>query len=149
MNEIDLIVKWLQKIGGVVDDAFYYHELYQNTADGAFWYLGQAEGMDINKNFFLGNVEIHTTISGVVVLTNAMIINNDFNTVLKNSLVRGAFIYECGVALDMSLMGSGIYVGNRRLYGCGFNKMATSLTGFGAATFAQDITFNGYAFVMK
>jgi hypothetical protein len=148
MNEIDLIVKWLQKNSGPVDDVFYYHEYMTQNAAG-HWHLGLLGGYAEDRHFFFGNVNILTIIQGVILLTDQMLINHIFATYMTGNIPLGQTNIAIAVNSGVNLLGDGVYTGNKKVYQVGFNRLTTALSDFGAATFVQNITFNGFAFRMK
>jgi hypothetical protein len=154
MNEIDLIKKYLEAGGNLgqgnrVTNISYYQEGALAIADAYVLNLGVITGNAIGQSFFFGNVNINITISGVVVLTNQMLLNLQFMTILKNMSETGYGATTMGVNCGMSLLGNGEYEGNRRLYGMGFNRVVINKNGFGAATFAVRMAFNGYLFSLE
>lgn len=146
MTEIDLIVKYLEKYGTKVTEIDYYTEGHLATVDANVWEVGISEGELTTRHFFFGHVNINATISGVIVLTNQMLLNLQFMTIIPRRTEVGYAAQTMGVNLGMSLMGNGEYEGNKRLYGMGFNRAVTNKNGFGAATFAVRYCFNGYRF---
>jgi hypothetical protein len=149
MNEIDLIVKWLEKNSGRVDDVCYYHEFAMINAGGAVWRPGIAQGGTINKDYYFGNLVIETEIAGVIVLTDANIIDHIYSTIMNGNVPLGEISLKIGVNIGADLVGNGHYVGNKRLFQVGFNRLDVVLDDFGAATFVQNIHFNGFVFRMK
>ena len=146
MNEFDLITKYLEKYGTKVMEFDYYAEGHLAIASEDVWNLGIIEGEQPLRSFFFGNVNINTTIAGVVVLTNQNLLNLQFLTLLPRRTEVGYAAYTMGVNLSMSLMGNGEYEGSKRLYGMGLNRVLTQQNGLGDATFEVRYCFNGYRF---
>lgn len=150
MNEIELIIRYLERHGSkVIDIAYHAEELYCTSLVGTSYYPGIISGFNFMDCFFFGNVTIYAEVSGVVDLANKMIIYTEFQVQLKGGATVVHNMQTMGVAHNMNLMGNGEYVGNKRLYGMGFNRIDVGVEGFGAATLAQAMQVNGYLFRMR
>jgi len=150
VNEIDLIVKWLQKNSGPVNDVIYHNEYHTLSASPDIWDLGiEGGGYEKEKHFFFGNLQMHTLVSGVIVLTDKMGIIVCPDTILSSGMAVAKTIITVGVNYGLNLAGDGTYEGNKKIYQVGCNKIITSVDDFGAADFYIDYTFNGFVFIMK
>lgn len=146
MSEIDLIVKYLEKRAGKVKDYTYYSEVANLIADDVYK-VGANDGYPDQDVFFFGHVSLDVLINGVVVLTNANLLVFNFNTTLKSRSTDSAF--KMAVNLGMSGLGDGTYVGEKRIYGIGFNRFSVAQSGFGAATYSVYMALNGYLFEIQ
>ncbi len=152
MNEIDLIVKYLEKNNSEVLDMAYYsrhsiltvaHEYVVVASAGAL------EGSDEEvKSFFCGNVSLMVSMEGVVNVVDRNQINIAFGTYNKNGRSEGPAI-NFAPGHNLFLLGDGIYSGEKRLYGLGCTGMGVDTTDIGAATFSVVVCFNGYLFQIR
>jgi len=141
--------RYLNKHGTHIINVEYYHEGHNATSDTDVWDLGVVTGEQQSRLWCFGHMNISTTIAGVIVLTNQMMLDLEFTTILPGVTEVGYVNHAMGVNLGMSLMGNGEYEGRSRLYGMGFNRVVTNTLGFGAATFIVRYCFNGYIFRIK
>jgi hypothetical protein len=107
------------------------------------------EGYARNSHFFFGNVGIYTIINGVIVLTDRNVISHSYSTYIRGGASIGDTVVQIGVNCGTSLTGDGVYIGNKKLYQLGFNRLNYAVVDFGAATYMQDIIFNGFIFKLK
>ena len=150
ISELQLIERYLERTGAnMVTYVSYYHEGALVTVDATTINIGVVDGIPANKCWFFGEVNINATIAGVIVLTNQMLLNLQFMTILPGKTEVGYVAKTMGVGLGMSLLGNGEYEGCSRLYAMGFNRVVTNKMGFGAATFAVRYCFNGYLFTIR
>jgi hypothetical protein len=149
MNELDLILKWLRKKSGPVKDVFYHNEFHTVSVSPDTWDLGGEDGFIKEKHFFFGNLQIHTLVSGVILLTDKMGIIVAPDTVFVSSVAMAKTIITLGINYGLNLTGNGEYEGNKKVYQLGCNKIITSVDDFGAADFYIDYTFNGFVFEMN
>jgi hypothetical protein len=149
MNEIDLIIRWLEKNSGQVDDVCYYHEFAMVNAGGAVWRPGIAQGGVINHDYYFGNLTIETLINGVIVLTDRNRIAHIYSTIMSGNVPLGEVNIMFAINSGADLLGDGVYMGNKKIFQVGFNRLDVVLDDFGAATFVQNIHFNGFMFRMK
>ena len=146
-NEFDLIVKYLGTVGHRVMDVRYFRE--QMIIAGAAGYdIGAAQGFVPNQQFFFGNISISITMSGVIVLTNENLISTVLSTLLFGHLEIQDIRVLLGVNLGMNLMGNGYYIGEKRIYGLGCNRISVQFVGIGAAVIDLWAGFNGYMFTV-
>jgi hypothetical protein len=148
MNEFDLIKRYLSTVGCRVFDVKYFRQDIHFPGPAGYD-IGAAQGIPVNHGFFFGNVSIYNEISGVIVLTNQMLNTVYFTTLLYNALAEtGDTFVGLGVNCGMSLLGNGIYVGSKRIYGISCNRVSVDGIGFGAADFSIHVFFNGYMFTI-
>jgi hypothetical protein len=148
MNEIDLIIRALERKGSPVEDVFYWNEGCLATNTG-FWYrFGVADGLEYQRCWFFGNLSLKLHIAGVIVLTNQMRVAYGFSSTLRGENL-GVLVGGIGVNYGVNLLGNGEYEGIKKLYQVGFNWMNVDTVGFGAATFDLVTNFNGFVFKLK
>jgi hypothetical protein len=145
INEFSLIFKYLEGIGKRVLDVKYFTDFYNIDAAAAFD-LGTTQGYVPNHQFFFGNISISAFMGGVIDLADQNVISTAFETVffahppVQNLRVR------LGVNVGMTLTGDGKYIGEKRLYGVGCNRMSVGFLDTGAAVIEYWVSFNGYMF---
>jgi hypothetical protein len=147
MNEIDLIIKWLQKVSGKLSEAIYYHETGELIGDNVI-FMGLENGYIEQKNFYFGNLNLHLTFGGVPVLTDANTINIATETWLRAVNMGGRNDWSMGINHGLNLLGDGSYVGDKKIYQAGFNRLIFLANDMGVATWNMKWTFNGFVFVM-
>jgi len=145
LNELQLIKKYLDKVGFRISDITYFDETFTFIAAGT-QEIGQAQGFNVGHQFFFGNISIDDSVTGVVVLANKNLHTIYFNTLFYSGIVRESARVSMGVNLGMSLLGDGVYQGCKRLYGVGCNRVVIGQFGCGASTLTCTINLNGYMF---
>lgn len=146
MTEIDLISKYLEKRGGKVKDITYFSDVVA-MVDGVDYYVGAQDGYPGKDVFFFGHLGLDVLIYNTPLLTDSNVLVFNFNTTLKSRSTDS--VLKIGVNLGMSLMGDGTYIGEKRLYGIGFNKFSVAKVDFGTALFSGYCSYNGYLFEIQ
>lgn len=149
MNEIDLIIKRLERNGSPVDDVFYYTEGIVTGTSPYALNIGLVSGYPVGKCWFFGNVGMAITIGGVIVLTDINTLFMRFGSTFRGIDDLGPVDIYKGVNNGVNLRGDGQYQGNSKIYQIGFNWVTAVKQGFGAATFILDFAFNGFLFILK
>lgn len=147
VNEFNLIEKYLGTIGMRVMDIRYFREFF-NIPGEAGYDIGATQGFNPNHQFFFGNVSIDAVLFGVINLADENLIHTNFSTLLYGHPETADLKLSLGVGLGMSLMGDGVYIGGKRLYGVGCNRISINLVGCGAAELVYEVGFNGYMFTV-
>jgi len=148
MNEIELIIAFLEIHGGRVLDVKY----YQNNdvfKTGVTFNLGSDNGItNPNLVYFFGNVSLNFSLSGTVVLTDRNEVIVKLNTKLRERTLE-PLVNSMQVNQGLNLLGDGIYYGTRRLYGVGCTDLELTNYDTGAATYYCNVSLNGYLFIMS
>ena len=147
MNEFELISKYVERGGHRVKDICYFRQDLIIIGDAGYD-IGAVQGYIPQHQFFFGHISINDIIEGVINLANENCHSIIFSTLLYGGLETADIRVCMGVALGMSLMGSGRYIGGKRLYGVGCNRISVNSMGFGAATYEMEVGFNGYIFTI-
>lgn len=147
VNEFGLISKYLGSAGYRVMDVRYFRQQKIITA-AAGYDIGDDQGFPPEHQFFFGNISIDAELSGVIVLANENLLSTVFSTLLFGHPEIQDVRIRLGVNLDMSLMGNGFYIGQKRLYGVGCNRISVQFVDLGAAVVEYWVGFNGYMFTV-
>ena len=148
ITEIDLMIRYLEKLGTKVNDVCYYNEGMIAMAHGYSLDIGVISGYAAQKCWFFGEVNMSVTIGGVIDLGDANTLLIKFSSLIKGQYDLGSVDIYKGVNNGLNLRGDGQYQGSSRHYQMGFNKVDVTASDFGAATFVVDCAFNGYLFIM-
>jgi len=141
-NEIQLVTRYIEGSGYRVKDVRYFEDYIAYIAAGDY-YIGVNRGQIAQHQFFYGNISIWDQMTGVVVLAN----RNEHRFVFATLLYGGVEIEACRQSLcvgsGLDLLGSGEYLGNRRLYGVGCNFVRISTHFVGASAISGGVLLNG------
>jgi len=143
MNEFDLIEKYLGGVGFRIKDLRYFRQ-YLTIAAEAGYDIGAAQGFPANHQFFFGNITIWTYLVGALTLANKNIISHLFSTLLYGHVEIEDLKLYLAPGAGMGLLGDGTYVGNKRLYGVGCNRISVQKIDFPTGTWSTEVAFNGY-----
>lgn len=146
-NEFELIIKYLSRAGARVRDIVYFAESF-TFVDAGVQEIGQMQGFIPQHQFFFGNISIDDTLGGVVVLTNENLHTFFFTTLLYNDIEVESARVSMAIGAGLALQGNGEYLGCKRIYGVGCNRVTAGEFGVGAATLVATISMNGYMFTI-
>lgn len=148
VSEIEAIQKYLEKRGSNVSDVIYYFErqVWTGAGDTIF---GVSEGYLDRDAFLFGNLNISIQAISTITLTDPNFVDFSIQTRLKGRDESSSRLIQMGINDGMSILGSGIATGTKRIYGVGFNRIFSScyFTTPGSCTTA--VVFNGYLFIMR
>jgi hypothetical protein len=157
MNELDLIIKYLQLRGSKVVDYLYYVEYIIMSSAEFTAGLGtvvkqlakETQGRAVQDVYFFGNITVAGSLAGVITLAGQNEFNFGFISRLKGRTEAGYISTSLMVADNLYKDGAGVYRGNRRIYGVGCNELQCQAVGITAGVPTVQIELNGIIFIMK
>ncbi|HUX55762.1 MAG TPA: hypothetical protein VMV77_02235 [Bacteroidales bacterium] len=144
MNEIDLIVKYLEKKGSKVADIAYHSGFEILSVHGSSVNVGRDEGLELDQCFFFGHIDFRCHIA---VLVDPNVVTVGFESRLKGRVDINNVITFAGP--DMIVLSDGALIQCKRIYGKGFNYIEAAVDGPADGNFQVSLNYNGYLFVMK
>lgn len=153
MNEIDVITRWCEKYGSSVDSVNFHKDskLFAGLGPwaGTTWDIGENEGLQVDKSYFFGHVDVTISLSGTINPADANGLDAHFISYMKSRQISGSnLLLAVGSGID--ILGNGAYIGYRRLYAKAFNRIFTSLAMIDAScVYSVTYEVEGYLFRMK
>jgi hypothetical protein len=149
MNEEDLVEKYLKRVGSEVIDKYYYSGNLGTDTFPVIKYMGIGKVEQYEKCFFYGNISVNIDISGVVTLAGQNSLILGFVSEFIGGFTSNDFGVHMNIGNGINLLGDGTYMGSKRFYGVGFNRISFAVVDVAAAVFNVSVRFNGILFIMK